>query len=34
MWFQYMLEIILNVPEPEKAKQELIDFSRIFYANN
>ncbi|CAF3838795.1 unnamed protein product [Rotaria sp. Silwood1] len=34
MWFQYMLEILLCVPEPNAAKQELIEFCRLCYVND
>ncbi|CAF4116158.1 unnamed protein product [Rotaria sp. Silwood2] len=34
MWFQYILEILLHMPEENKAKQELIEFCRLCYAND
>ncbi|CAF1347851.1 unnamed protein product [Rotaria sordida] len=34
MWFQYILEILLCVPEQNAAKQELIEFCRSCYVNN
>ncbi|CAF1305577.1 unnamed protein product [Rotaria sp. Silwood1] len=34
MWFQYMLEILLCIPEPNAAKQELIEFCRLCYVND
>lgn len=34
MWYQYILDIILNIPKPDEAKKDLIEFSRSFYLDN
>ena len=34
VWYQYLLEILLTVPEPDVAKQEMINFCQSCYAEN